>query len=85
MGHRDTKNGVIERADLVIVIYPYMDWDWQRYRIGDLGIVIEIRDYSTHAVARVRLFRTGVTESIPIEYISKLGDKNGSGRFNNIT
>ena len=85
MGYRDSKDSVIKRGDLVVVIYPYMDWDWARYKIGDMGIVMEIRDYSNYVVAKVKLFRTYKIESIPIEYISTLGDKNGSGRSDNTT
>jgi len=74
---------MIEVGDLVVVIYPYMDWDWQRYKIGDIGILMEIREYSSYTVAKVRLFRTGIIESIPLDYIALLGDKNGSGRPDN--
>ena len=70
-------------GDLVVVIYPYMDWDWQRYKIGDLGIVMQIKIYPSYSVARVKLFRTGIVESIPLDYIALLGDKNGSGRPSN--
>ena len=74
---------MIEVGDLVVVIYPYMDWDWQRYKIGDIGILMEIRDYSSYTVAKVRLFRTEVVESIPLDYLALLGDKNGSGGSDN--
>ena len=71
---------MIEIGDLVVVIYPYMDWEWQRYKIGDLGIVMEIKDYPNYTVAKVKLFRTRMLESIPIDYIALLGEKDGSGR-----
>ena len=74
---------MIEVGDLVVVIYPYMDWDWQRYKIGDIGILMEIRDYSSYTVAKVRLFRTDIIESIPLDYLALLGDVNGSGRPGN--
>ena len=70
---------MIEIGDLVVVIYPYMDWDWQRYKIGDIGIVMQIRDYSNYTVAKVKLFRTSMVESIPLDYIALLGDKDGNG------
>lgn len=70
---------MIEIGDLVVVIYPYMDWDWQRYKIGDIGIVMDIRHYSNYTVAKVKLFRTSVIESIPLDYIALLGEKDGSG------
>ena len=71
---------MIEIGDLVVVVYPYMDWDWQRYKIGDLGIVMEIKEYPNYTVAKVKLFRTRMLESIPIDYIVLLGEKDGSGR-----
>lgn len=70
---------MIDIGDLVVVIYPYMDWDWQRYKIGDIGIVMQIRDYSNYTVAKVKLFRTSMVESIPLDYIALLGDKDGNG------
>lgn len=70
---------MIEVGDLIVVLYPYMDWEWQRYKIGDIGIVMEIKDFSSYTVAKVRLFRTDKIESIPLDYIALLGDKNGSG------
>lgn len=83
MGYRNKETSLIEMGDLVVVIYPYMDWDWQRYKIGDLGIVMQIKIYPSYSVARVKLFRTGIVESIPLDYIALLGDKNGSGRPSN--
>ena len=71
---------MIEVGDLVVVVYPYMDWEWQRYKIGDLGIVMQIKEYPNYTVAKVKLFRTRMLESIPIDYIVLLGEKNGSGR-----
>ena len=71
---------MIEVGDLVVVVYPYMDWDWQRYKIGDLGIVMQIKEYPNYTVAKVKLFRTRMLESIPIDYIVLLGEKDGSGR-----
>ena len=71
---------MIEIGDLVVVVYPYMDWDWQRYKIGDLGIVMQIKEYPNYTVAKVKLFRTRMLESIPIDYIVLLGEKDGSGR-----
>ena len=70
---------MIEVGDLVVVIYPYMDWDWQRYKIGDIGIVMSIKDFSNYTVVKVKLFRTSMVESIPLDYVALLGDKNGSG------
>ena len=71
---------MIEVGDLVVVVYPYMDWEWQRYKIGDLGIVMQIKEYPNYTVAKVKLFRTRMLESIPIDYIVLLGEKNESGR-----
>ena len=83
MGYRDSKDSIIKCGDLVIVVYPYMDWDWARYKIGDLGMVMEVRNSFTYTIAKVKLFRTTMVESIPIHYIALLGDKNGSGRPSN--
>lgn len=68
---------MIEVGDLVVVIYPYMDWSWSRYKIGDIGLVIRIIHYKDYTVARVKLINTEKTESIPLDYISKLGWDNG--------
>lgn len=73
---------MIEVGDLVIVVYPLMDWSWARYKLGDIGIVLRILHYRDYSVARVKLFNTGRTESIPLDYILKLGWDNanrGSG------
>ena len=83
MGYRNKEASLIEIGDLVVVIYPYMDWEWQRYKIGDLGVVIEIKEFPSYSVARVKLFRTGILETIPLDYIALLGNKNGSGRLDN--
>ena len=78
MGHRDSKNRMIELGDLVVVIFPNEDWTWQRYKIGDIGLVLRIIHYKDYSVAQVRLIRTEKTESIPLDYIIKLGWNNGS-------
>ena len=68
---------MIEIGDLVVVVYPHIDWSWSRYKIGDIGIVLRILHYRDYSVARVKLFNTGRTESIPLDYILKLGWCNG--------
>ena len=78
MGHRDTKNRMIELGDLIVVVFPNQDWTWQRYKIGDIGLVLRIIHYKDYSVAQVRLIRTEKTESIPLDYIVKLGWNNGS-------
>ena len=78
MGHRDTKNRMIEMGDLIVVVFPNEDWTWQRYKIGDIGLVLRIIHYKDYSVAQVRLIRTEKTESIPLDYIAKLGWNNGS-------
>ena len=80
MGCRDRKDCVIEIGDLVLVVYPFMEWEWQRYKIGDLGIVLKISHYSSYSVVRAKLFRTGKVEPIPTDYVIKLGDDNECGR-----
>lgn len=81
MGRRDTKNRMIELGDLIVVVFPNEDWTWQRYKIGDIGLVLRIIHYKDYSVAQVRLIRTEKTESIPLDYIIKLGWNNGSGGF----
>ena len=78
MGRRDTENRMIELGDLIVVVFPNEDWTWQRYKIGDIGLVLRIIHYKDYSVAQVRLIRTEKTESIPLDYIVKLGWNNGS-------
>ena len=78
MGRRDTENRMIELGDLIVVVFPNEDWTWQRYKIGDIGLVLRIIHYKDYSVAQVRLIRTEKTESIPLDYIIKLGWNNGS-------
>ena len=80
MGRRNPENRMIEIGDLIVVVYPYENWSWQRYKIGDIGLVLRIMHYKDYSVAQVRLIRTEKTESIPLDYIIKLGWNNGSGR-----
>ena len=84
MGCRDRKDCIIEIGDLVVIVYPEMDWDWSRYKIGDLGMVMNISCYNDYSVIRVKLFRTGKIEPMPCNYVNILGDKNGSGRSDSI-
>lgn len=79
MGHRDKKD-CIEVGDLVVVIYPFMDWKWQRYKIGDIGIVLGILSRETYAIAKIKLFRTEKIESVPLEYVALVGEKNETRR-----
>lgn len=79
MGRRNPENRMIEIGDLIVVVYPYENWSWQRYKIGDIGLVLRIMHYKDYSVAQVRLIRTEKTESIPLDYIIKLGWNNGSG------
>tara|TARA_R110000744_G_scaffold104425_1_gene199981 strand:+ start:2494 stop:2724 length:231 start_codon:yes stop_codon:yes gene_type:complete len=69
---------MIELGDLIVVVFPNEDWTWQRYKIGDIGLVLRIIHYKDYSVAQVRLIRTEKTESIPLDYIIKLGWNNGS-------
>tara|TARA_R110000772_G_scaffold232601_1_gene344126 strand:- start:1218 stop:1448 length:231 start_codon:yes stop_codon:yes gene_type:complete len=69
---------MIELGDLIVVVFPNQDWTWQRYKIGDIGLVLRIIHYKDYSVAQVRLIRTEKTESIPLDYIVKLGWNNGS-------
>ena len=80
MGCGNTENRMIELGDLIVVVYPYEDWSWQRYKIGDIGLVLRIMHYKDYSVAQVKLIRTEKTESIPLDYIKKLGWNNGNRR-----
>lgn len=80
MGHRNPEDRMIEVGDLIVVIYPKEDWQWQRYKIGDIGLVMRIINYKDYSVAQVRLIRTEKTETIPLDYIIKLGWDNGNRR-----
>ena len=71
---------MIELGDLVVVVFPREDWEWQRYKIGDIGIVMRIMHYKDYSVGLVRLIRTEKTETIPLDYMKKLGWNNESRR-----
>ena len=65
MAYRDRKDSLIDSGDLVVVIYPDVKWDWSRYKLGDIGIVMVKIHYSEYSVVRVKLFRTQRIETIP--------------------
>jgi hypothetical protein len=71
---------MIEVGDLVVVVYPLMDWSWARYKIGDIGLVLRIMHYKDYSVVRAKLINTGNTETIPLDYVLKLGQTNESRR-----
>lgn len=64
-------------GDLIIVNYPGMEWEWARYKNGDLGILIKITHYQEYSVVLMFSFRTQLKETVPIAYIRKLGEDNG--------
>ena len=78
MGHRNKETSMIEVGDLVVVVYPLLDWSWARYKIGDIGLVMRIIHYKDYSVVRVKLINTGNTETIPLDYVLKLGWDNGN-------
>ena len=78
MGRGNKEVGMIEIGDLIVVVYPKIDWSWSRYKIGDIGLVLKIYHYKDYSVAHVKLINTGNTETIPLDYILKLGWVNGS-------
>ena len=49
MGRRDTENRMIELGDLIVVVFPNEDWTWQRYKIGDIGLVLRIIHYKDYS------------------------------------
>jgi len=79
VGHRDSED-CIEVGDLVVVVYPFMDWEWQRYKIGDIGIVLKIIGYDGYTIAKIKLFRTEKIESVPLEYVALVREKDECGR-----
>jgi hypothetical protein len=84
VGCRDREDRLVEIGDLIVVVYPHVEWDWQRYKIGDIGIVLNISHYETYTVVRARLFRTDKTEAIPANYVLKLGEESGCGRSDSV-
>ena len=81
MGCRNPKDCIIDLGDLVVVVFPKDDWKWQRYKVGDMGIVLRVMHYKDYSVGQVRLIRTEKIETIPLDYMKKLGCINESRRF----
>ena len=65
----------MKQGDLVIVSCEDLSWTRQRYATNDIGIIISLIDYPTYYVAMVKLFRNQKTETIPLEYLSLLGEE----------
>lgn len=84
MGYRDSKDCLIKRGDLIVVIYPLVKWNWSRYKLGDVGIVLRKIHYTGYSVVSVKLFRTEKIQTIPIEYVALLGGKNASRRSGSV-
>ncbi len=84
MGCGNKKASLINRGDLIVVMFPNIKWDWSRYKLGDIGIVMAKIHYAEYSVVRVKLFRTQKVETIPLGYVCLLGGKNGSRRSGSV-
>ena len=61
------------KGDLVIVIEPFPKWKWMNYTTGDIGIIIEMRDYQYgFRIARVFFLKTSNVESVPDHFLSRV-------------
>jgi len=70
----------IRIGDLVIITFPYLKWSWQTYQTGDVGLVLKVTSGFGNPLARVKLFRNEETETIPLEYLSRLGEEDEGWR-----
>jgi len=66
----------MEIGDLVEVVFRLPNWEWLRYKTGDIGIVVDIRDYG--ALYDYRIFRVFIIseqriESIPETHLALAG------------
>ena len=53
-------------------------WSWLNYHTGDLGIVLDIRDYKYgFKVTKIYFFRTDAFEKVPDHFLSRIN--NGEG------
>tara|TARA_A100001515_G_C4583436_1_gene213703 strand:+ start:1870 stop:2085 length:216 start_codon:yes stop_codon:yes gene_type:complete len=67
----------INKGDLVIVIEPLPNWSWLKYHTGDLGFVLDLRDYEYgFRVTTVYFFRTGEFEKVPDHFLSRIDNGN---------
>ena len=66
----------MEKGDLVIITEELPNWDWLSYRMGDMGILMETRDYGPlyeYRICKIFLLRTEKIESIPENFLSYVG------------
>ena len=65
------------KGDLVVVIEPMPNWSWLKYHTGDLGFVLDIKDYEYgFRVTTVYFFRTGAFEKVPDHFLARIEDGN---------
>jgi len=63
------------KGDLVIVVEPFPKWKWMNYTTGDIGIIIEMRDYQYgFRIARVFFLKTSNVESVPDHFLLRIED-----------
>ena len=68
----------LSKGDLVIVIEPMPNWSWLNYHTGDLGIVMDLRDYKYEfKVTTVFFFKTEAIEKVPDYFL--IGVYGGKG------
>ena len=64
---------VLNKGDLVIVIEPMPNWSWMKYHTGDLGIILDLRDYQYgFRVTSVYFFKSGVVEKVPDHFLAEV-------------
>ena len=66
----------MEIGDLVEVTFELPNWHWLSFKTGDIGVVLEIRDYGAlydYRIVKVLLTKEQRIESIPEPYLSLLG------------
>jgi len=66
----------VEIGDLVEVIQDLPDWDWLSFKTGDIGIIVDIRDYGSlydYRIFRVFIVSRQRIESIPETYLAPTG------------
>lgn len=65
----------MEKGDLVVIIEELPNWNWLSYRTGDMGVLMEIRDYGPlyeFKIFRVFLLKTERIESIPEHFLASV-------------
>jgi hypothetical protein len=63
------------KGDMVIVIEDLPAWSWLKYHTGDIGIIIDLKDYQYgFRVTTIYFFISGATEKVPDHFLSRVSD-----------